>query len=402
MSFIKHLAEVHLNNSVVERKHQQLLNVARAIRFQSHLPFKFWVECIFTTTYIINRLPSPLLHHKTPFEILMHKPPVYSHLRVFGCLAYASTLSSHRTKFDARAIPCVFVGYPFGTKGYKLFNLQTEQFFVSSDVVFHENIFPFFSPHSITQPPSSDLTFVDHDVSLSHIPQTCSSESHDHAYVNPLSTDSSHSEHATPASSTTNVSDLPMLDPSSASTSDSDSPLFVSSPDIPSDFILLVRKSTKPKHVPSYLQDYHCNLASSLPSHASNVSYPIESTFSHSHLSPPHKAYTLAISTLVETKFYHEAISSPHWCEAMTKELAALEANHTWVLTSLPPGKHTIGCKWVYKIKFKSGGSIERYKAHLVAKWYNKLEGIDYAETFSPVAKLVIVRCFIALAAAQG
>uniref|UniRef100_A0A2N9GTP1 Reverse transcriptase Ty1/copia-type domain-containing protein n=1 Tax=Fagus sylvatica TaxID=28930 RepID=A0A2N9GTP1_FAGSY len=183
---------------------------------------------------------------------------------------------------------------------------------------------------------------------------------------------------------------------------DSDSPLSVSLTSIPSDPPLPARKSTRPKHAPSYLQDYHCNLASSLPSHTSSISYPIESTLSYSHLSSPHKAYTLAISTPIEPKFYHEAISSPHWCEAMTKELAALEANHTWVLTSLPLGKHPIGCKWVYKIKFKSDGSIERYKARLVAKGYNQLEGIDYAETFSPVAKLVTVRCFIALAAAQG
>uniref|UniRef100_A0A2N9IZL0 Reverse transcriptase Ty1/copia-type domain-containing protein n=1 Tax=Fagus sylvatica TaxID=28930 RepID=A0A2N9IZL0_FAGSY len=153
-----------------------------------------------------------------------------------------------------------------------------------------------------------------------------------------------------------------MSDPSSASTSNLDSSLSVSHPDIPLDPILPTRKSTRPKHVPSYLQDYHCNLASSLPSHTSTVVYPIESTLSYSHLSPPYKAYTLAISTPVEPKFYHEAISSPHWCEAMTKEHVALEANHTWVLTSLPPGKHPIGYKWVYKIKFKSDGSIERYK----------------------------------------
>ena len=132
-----------------------------------------------------------------------------------------------------------------------------------------------------------------------------------------------------------------------------------------------------------------------------DVIHPIEHNLSYSHLSDSHKAFILALSTHTEPQFYHEALHSPQWCEAMSKELNALEVNHTWVLTSLPPGKHPIGCKWVYKLKFKSDGSIERYKACLVAKGYNQQEGIDYFETFSPVAKLVTVRSFVAIVAAK-
>jgi hypothetical protein len=86
----------------------------------------------------------------------------------------------------------------------------------------------------------------------------------------------------------------------------------------------------------------------------------------------------------------------------MTSELKALQANGTWTLTTLPTGKIPIGCRWVYKVKLRSDGSVERHKARLVAKGFTQLEGIDYQDTFSPTAKIISVRCLLALAAARG
>ncbi|KAK9169204.1 hypothetical protein Syun_001344 [Stephania yunnanensis] len=119
---------------------------------------------------------------------------------------------------------------------------------------------------------------------------------------------------------------------------------------------------------PPYLQDYHC--------------------FS-------------VISSLHEPSSYREASSDPLWQQAMTKELSALEKTHTWDLVELPSDKTPIGCKWIYKIKTGSDGSIERYKARLVAKGYTQEYGIDYEETFAPVARLTLVRSLLAVASVR-
>lgn len=103
-----------------------------------------------------------------------------------------------------------------------------------------------------------------------------------------------------------------------------------------------------------------------------------------------------------EPERYHKAKEKKEWVKEMEEEIRALEANETWEITSLPPGRKPIGCRWVYKVKLKHDGSVERHKSRLVAKGYSQKEGVDFVDSFSPVAKVVIVRIILALAAANG
>lgn len=285
--------------------------------------------------------------------------PSYLNLRVFGCLAFVSTLSAGRNKFEPRARLCVFIGYPPGVKGYKLIDFHTHEIFISRDVIFHEDVFPFktTNPTGFNSDPFDTIALprLDHP-----IPPII-----DHSHTQPITE---------PIPQPANTSNHAPLHP---------------------------RKSTRNSKKPSYLLDYHCNQASIAPApHSiSQPLYPLSKVITYDKLSSGYKNYICNISLDVEPKYYHQAIKFPEWKQAMNEEIKALESNNTWNVVPLPPGKTPIRCKWVYKTKRNPDGTVERHKARLVAKGYNQREGIDFLDTFSPVAKLVTVKSILALAA---
>ena len=103
-----------------------------------------------------------------------------------------------------------------------------------------------------------------------------------------------------------------------------------------------------------------------------------------------------------EPQRFEDAMKHPAWQEAIKSEINSIERNATWDLVDKPIGKNVVGTKWIYKVKYHADGTIEKHKARLVAKGYAQEEGVDYEETFAPLAKMNTIRSVISLAASYG
>ncbi|KAL8148892.1 hypothetical protein AgCh_006046 [Apium graveolens] len=408
-------------NARVERKHKHLLEVARSLRFQSALPHKYWGEFLLTATYLVNLLPSPVLQHKSPYEVLYNTKRDYSLLKAFGCLCYASVHSSD--KLAIRAIQCVFIGYPYLQKGYKLLRLDNYSIFVSRHVKFLEHIFPYHHKSStslpfVTTTSCTSYTFL--DWLSSHHSDSFTSDILQpdlHLTTNPLEV-SSHVTSSPPFSASSDHFDhfdMNVPHTKDSHISDSSIPRSTYLPSCSSEQSL--RLSTRVKARPPWWNDYHVPnsskptvLFSQLMENHNFLSSPSAlDPFSlhmshHTYDSDNQEilAYCHKSDIISEPHHYYQAIKDPRWVQAIDNELQALEANNTWVLMSLPPGKPKVGCKWGFKVKYKPTGEIDRFKTRLVAKGYTQTAGLDYHETFAPVIKLVTVRSLLAIDVAKG
>jgi hypothetical protein len=109
-----------------------------------------------------------------------------------------------------------------------------------------------------------------------------------------------------------------------------------------------------------------------------------------------------SLLAMKEPKGFKSAAKSPEWLAAMDDEICALTHNQTWELVPRPPTTNVVGSKWIFRIKYHYDGSIDRFKAHLVAQGYTQLYGLDFHDTFSPIVRASTVRIVLSIAVTHG
>ncbi len=365
-------------NGAAERLNRTLVEMARSMLHHAGLKKGLWAEAAATAAFVYNRLPSSVTK-ETPYKRWCHKDPDLQHLRVWGCIGYAKLPDVQRHgKFAPKAERVRLIGYPLGTKGYKVISLETSKTMIRRDVAFDEHDFGHQrqSPMANVGKRDKMATWEPDLDDISTVPAPLlddnGSEEEDSTQQ-----DNNEEGEANDQPRERLVLRIPrrLLPPS-----DDNSPAQgQEEQEVEGEQQQATpRRSGRDRHAPMRygLDEY--------------VSLIDEHAFLGTDDDP---------RTIDDALKRHDA---KQWRQAADAEFQALLDNRTWRLVTLPEGRKAVGCRWVFRIKRDEDGKVQRYKARLVAQGYSQKAGIDFAETYAPVVRFDTVRTLIALAAASG
>nr|GEV07531.1 putative ribonuclease H-like domain-containing protein [Tanacetum cinerariifolium] len=408
-------------NGVVERRNRTLIEAARTMLIYTQASLFLCAEAVETACYTQNRYIIRLHHGKTPYELLHNKLPDLSFLHVFGALCYPTNGRENLRRLQPKADIGIFIGYAPTKKAYWIYNRRTRRIVETIHVHFdvltamaseHSSLEPILNemtPATISsglvQKPSSSTPYVPpsrNDWDLLFQPMF------DELLNPPPSVDSQAPEVIALIADVIPPVQAKSTGSPSSTTVDQDAPSPSKSQTTPE-----TQSSVIPQDVKEDIHDIEVAHIGNDPLFSVPI-LEVTSAQSSSTVSPHtivpvstwlklHEqalfCYYDAFLTSVEPKTYKDALTQSCWIEAMQEELNEFERLEVWELVPRPDKVMVITLKWIYNVKLDELGGILKNKACLVARGYRQEEGIDFEESFAPVAKLEAIRILLAYAA---
>jgi hypothetical protein len=349
-------------NGVVERKNMTLIDMARMMLGEYKTPERFWSEVMNTACHAINQLYLHRLLKKTSYELLTGNKPNVSYFRVFGSECYILMKKGRHSKFAPKEVEGFLLGYNSNTKAYRVFNKSSGLVEVSSDIVFDE-----------TNGSPREQVYLD---------------------------DVDEDEVSTAAMRTMAIGDM--------------RPQELQEQDQPSSSMMVYPPTQDDEQVP---QEEGQDQGGAQEEHVMEEEAPwapppqVQATIQRNHpvdqilgdiskgvttrsrLANFCEHYSFVYS--IEPFRVEEALQDPDWVLAMQEELNYFKRNEVWSLVPHPK-QNVVGTKWVFRNKQDEHRVVTRNMTRLVAKGYAQVAGLDFEETFAPVATLESIRILLA------
>nr|GEU76788.1 hypothetical protein [Tanacetum cinerariifolium] len=426
-------------NGVVERQNRTLVEAARTMLIFSRAPLFLWAETIATACFTQNRSIIHRRFNKTPYELINGRKPDISFLHVFGALCYPKNDREDIGKLGAKGDIGFFIGYSADSCAYRIYNRRTKKIMETMNVLFDELSAMAFEQRS-SKPGLQCMTSgqISSGLDLTYAPSTITMQQPTEGDLDLLfeamyddyfgGQQSATVENVPPAqepqvrqtstASTTIADNVPI--PTNSSSHATNIP--ISSQDVDEltpnamvDGNTFVNPFANPSTSTASSSQQNVDPSNM---HTFYQTYPHEFQWTKDHLleqviGEPSRPvltrnqlrsdgdmfiYALSVSTM-EPKNVKEAMTDPAWIESMQEELLRFKRIDVWVLVPIPDNISPLTLKWIFKNKHDEEATVIRNKSRLVVRGYRQEEGLDFEESFAPVARMEAIRIFLAYAA---
>nr|GEU73947.1 hypothetical protein [Tanacetum cinerariifolium] len=406
-------AKTPQQNGVVERRNRMLVEATRTMLIFSHAPLFLWAEAISTVCYTQNHSIIYQRFNKTPYELIQGRKPNISYLYVFGALCYSKNDREDIDKLGAKGDIGFFIGYSANSVGYRVYNRRSKKIMETMNVTFDELSAMAFEQNSSRpglqkaprtiyvalvlqniQAPTASMSIQD----SAPAPTNSSNTS-----VSPHNVDAPSQQHAQQLRNLTLSPTVSAIDNVPNAMFEGD--LFVNPFATPStESVVSSTQYVDPLNMHTFYQpypyDYQWTKDRPLEQVIGEPSRPVL-TRNQLKTDADMCIYALTVS-IMEPKSVKEALTDPGWNESMQEELHQFIRLDVWDLVPSPEGIKPLTLKWFFKNKNDEENTIIRNKNHLVVRGYLEQEGIDFEESFTPVARMEAIRIFLAYAANKG